>query len=116
MTPTAGSSLAALPTRAARRGAASRDAGRLPGRGGRAGIKASGRPDLALIATTTDADGRPHGSGRGNFTPNAFAAAPVTLSRAHLAATAARRRGPLRLGRGGHLHERLRQRSDRRRR
>jgi glutamate N-acetyltransferase/amino-acid N-acetyltransferase len=53
------------------------------------GIKASGRPDLAMIATTTDADGRPiTAAAAATFTPNAFAAAPVHLSRAHLAATA----------------------------
>jgi len=48
------------------------------------GIKASGRPDLALIAV-------PPGSGPAAaaavFTQNAFAAAPVRLSRDHLAAT-----------------------------
>jgi glutamate N-acetyltransferase/amino-acid N-acetyltransferase len=57
--------------------------------GAAVGIKASGRPDLALIATTTDADGRPlTAAAAATFTPNAFAAAPVHLSRAHLAATA----------------------------
>ena len=57
--------------------------------GAAVGIKASGRPDLALIATTTDADGRPlTAAAAATFTPNAFAAAPVRLSRAHLAATA----------------------------
>ena len=45
-----------------------------------AGIKASGRPDLALIVTT----GGP-AAAAAVFTPNAFAAAPVRLSRAHLA-------------------------------
>jgi len=53
------------------------------------GIKASGRPDLAIVATTADADGRPVvAAAAATFTPNAFAAAPVHLSRAHLAATA----------------------------
>jgi glutamate N-acetyltransferase/amino-acid N-acetyltransferase len=53
------------------------------------GIKASGRPDLAIIATTADPDGRPLvAAAAATFTPNAFAAAPVQLSRAHLAATA----------------------------
>jgi glutamate N-acetyltransferase/amino-acid N-acetyltransferase len=53
------------------------------------GIKASGRPDLAVIATTADPDGRPIvAAAAATFTPNAFAAAPVRLSRAHLAATA----------------------------
>jgi glutamate N-acetyltransferase/amino-acid N-acetyltransferase len=46
------------------------------------GIKASGRPDLAVIA----APGRP-AAAAAVFTPNAFAAAPVRLSRAHLATT-----------------------------
>jgi glutamate N-acetyltransferase/amino-acid N-acetyltransferase len=53
------------------------------------GIKASGRPDLALIATTNDDAGRPRtAAAAATFTPNAFAAAPVLLSRAHLAETA----------------------------
>ena len=47
-----------------------------------AGIKASGRPDLAVIVTT----GGP-ASAAAVFTSNAFAAAPVRLSQAHLAAT-----------------------------
>jgi glutamate N-acetyltransferase / amino-acid N-acetyltransferase len=47
-----------------------------------AGIKASGRPDLAVIVTT----GEPAGAAA-VFTPNAFAAAPVRLSQAHLAAS-----------------------------
>ncbi len=47
-----------------------------------AGIKASGRPDLAVIVTT----GEP-AAVAAVFTPNAFAAAPVRLSRAHLAAS-----------------------------
>jgi glutamate N-acetyltransferase/amino-acid N-acetyltransferase len=53
-----------------------------------AGIKASGRPDLALIVTT-------HGpaAAAAVFTPNAFAAAPVRLSKAHLAATSGDVRG-----------------------
>ena len=56
--------------------------------GGVAGIKASGRPDLALIATTPGPDGtRPAAAAAAVFTPNAFAAAPVRLSQAHLAAT-----------------------------
>ena len=41
-----------------------------------AGIKASGRPDLAVIVTT---DGP--ASAAAVFTPNTFAAAPVRLSR-----------------------------------
>ena len=53
-----------------------------------AGIKASGRPDLALIMTT---DGP--AAAAAVFTPNTFAAAPVRLSRAHLAATSGDPRG-----------------------
>ena len=53
-----------------------------------AGIKASGRPDLVVIATT---DGP--ASAAAVFTPNTFAAAPVRLSRAHLAATSGDARG-----------------------
>ena len=56
--------------------------------GGVAGIKASGRPDLALVATSTAADGtRPPAAAAAVFTPNAFAAAPVRLSQAHLGTT-----------------------------
>jgi glutamate N-acetyltransferase/amino-acid N-acetyltransferase len=51
------------------------------------GIKASGRPDLAVIATTRGSDGRRPAAAAAVFTPNAFAAAPVRLSRAHLAAS-----------------------------
>lgn len=51
------------------------------------GIKASGRPDLAMIATEPGRRGRIPAAAAAVFTPNAFAAAPVTLSRAHLAAT-----------------------------
>ena len=47
-----------------------------------AGLKRSGRPDLAIVATV---DGP--ASAAAVFTRNAFAAAPVRLSRAHLAAT-----------------------------
>jgi glutamate N-acetyltransferase / amino-acid N-acetyltransferase len=53
-----------------------------------AGIKASGRPDLALILAT----GGP-AAAAAVFTPNAFAAAPVKQSRANLAATSDERRG-----------------------
>ena len=57
--------------------------------GGRAaGIKASARPDLAVIVTT----GGP-AAAAAVFTPNTFAAAPVRLSRAHLAATSGDPRG-----------------------
>jgi glutamate N-acetyltransferase/amino-acid N-acetyltransferase len=56
--------------------------------GGVAGIKASGRPDLALVATVAGPDGRrAPAAAAAVFTPNAFAAAPVRLSQAHLAAT-----------------------------
>ena len=47
-----------------------------------AGIKASGRPDLAVIVVA----GQP-AAAAAVFTPNAFAAAPVRLSQAHLAAS-----------------------------
>ena len=50
--------------------------------GGAAGIKTSGRPDLALITTS----GRP-AAAAAVFTPNTFAAAPVRLSRAALMAS-----------------------------
>jgi glutamate N-acetyltransferase/amino-acid N-acetyltransferase len=53
-----------------------------------AGIKASGRPDLAVVAVT----GGP-AAAAAVFTPNAFAAAPVRLSKAHLAATSGDPRG-----------------------
>ena len=57
--------------------------------GGRAvGIKASGRPDLALVVTTAGP-----AAAAAVFTPNTFAAAPVRLSRAHLAATSGDMRG-----------------------
>ncbi|HEX5588684.1 MAG TPA: bifunctional ornithine acetyltransferase/N-acetylglutamate synthase [Candidatus Limnocylindrales bacterium] len=53
--------------------------------GGRAaGIKASGRPDLALVAVEP---GAPPASAAAVFTPNAFAAAPVRRSRSLLAAS-----------------------------
>jgi glutamate N-acetyltransferase/amino-acid N-acetyltransferase len=55
---------------------------------GTAGIKASGRPDLAIVATSAGADGRRSpAAAAAVFTPNAFAAAPVRLSQAHLLAT-----------------------------
>ena len=53
-----------------------------------AGIKASGRPDLALVATT---DGP--AAVAAVFTPSRFAAAPVRRSRANLAATSGDPRG-----------------------
>lgn len=53
-----------------------------------AGIKASGSPDLAVIVTT-----RGPAAAAAVFTPNTFAAAPVRLSSAHLAATSGDARG-----------------------
>ncbi len=53
-----------------------------------AGIKASGRPDLAVVVTS----GGP-AAVAAVFTPNTFAAAPVRLSRAHLATTSGDPRG-----------------------
>ena len=53
-----------------------------------AGIKASGRPDLAVAVTT----GGP-AAVAAVFTPNTFAAAPVRLSREHLATTSGDPRG-----------------------
>jgi len=53
-----------------------------------AGIKASGRPDLAVVLTTAGP-----AAAAAVFTPNTFAAAPVRLSRAHLAATSGDDRG-----------------------
>src|SRR4051812_14985215 len=53
-----------------------------------AGIKASGRPDLAVALTT-----RGPAAVAAVFTPNAFAAAPVRLSRANLATTSGDARG-----------------------
>ena len=50
------------------------------------GIKASGAPDLAIVATD-DGVAVP---AAGVFTSNLAAAAPVSVSRAHLAATAGR--------------------------
>ncbi len=53
-----------------------------------AGIKVSGRPDLAIVATLPGPDGRPaRAAAAAVFTPNSFAAAPVRLSQAHLAAS-----------------------------
>jgi len=53
-----------------------------------AGIKASGRPDLALIVTTQGP-----AAAAAVFTPNRFAAAPVRLSEANLLATDPKARG-----------------------
>jgi glutamate N-acetyltransferase / amino-acid N-acetyltransferase len=89
--PGAGSSEPQLQGSASRRPAVERWA-RLPAgfrAGGLAtGIKASGRPDLALIVATAGPV-----AAAAVFTPNAFAAAPVRRSRAHLAATSGDPRG-----------------------
>ena len=53
-----------------------------------AGIKASGRPDMAIVIASNGS-----ASAAAVFTPNSFAAAPVRLSRAHLAATSSDPRG-----------------------
>jgi glutamate N-acetyltransferase/amino-acid N-acetyltransferase len=53
-----------------------------------AGIKASGRPDLAIVVTTAGP-----AAAAAVFTPNAFAAAPVRLSQANLAASSGDPRG-----------------------
>jgi glutamate N-acetyltransferase/amino-acid N-acetyltransferase len=53
-----------------------------------AGIKASGRPDLAVVVSTVGP-----AAVAAVFTPNTFAAAPVRLSRAHLAASSGDPRG-----------------------
>jgi glutamate N-acetyltransferase/amino-acid N-acetyltransferase len=53
-----------------------------------AGIKASGRPDVALVVATSGP-----AAAAAVFTPNAFAAAPVRRSRANLAATSDDPRG-----------------------
>jgi len=53
-----------------------------------AGIKASGRPDLAVVTSTVGP-----AAAAAVFTPNTFAAAPVRLSRDHLAATSGDPRG-----------------------
>ncbi len=50
--------------------------------GATAGIKASGRPDLAVVRTTEGP-----AAAAAVFTPNTLAAAPVRLSKTHLAAT-----------------------------
>ncbi len=59
--------------------------------GASVGIKASGRPDLAVIAAAmarvAGPNAHPPLAAAAVFTPNAFAAAPVRLSGAHLAAS-----------------------------
>jgi glutamate N-acetyltransferase/amino-acid N-acetyltransferase len=57
--------------------------------GGSAGIKAAGVPDVAVVAT----DNGQAVSAAGVFTANLAAAAPVQISRAHLAATSGRSAG-----------------------
>ena len=54
-----------------------------------AGIKASGRPDLAVVAVTTPQPA----AAAATFTQNQVTAAPVRLSRAHLAVTGGSARG-----------------------
>jgi glutamate N-acetyltransferase/amino-acid N-acetyltransferase len=54
--------------------------------GAHLGIKGSGAPDCAVVACTTEAPAR----AAGVFTSNLAAAAPVVVSRAHLAATGGR--------------------------
>ena len=56
-------------------------------RGLHCGIKANGRPDLALVAATADA-----ASAAGVFTTNLAVAAPVVVSQEHLAASGGRAR------------------------
>jgi glutamate N-acetyltransferase/amino-acid N-acetyltransferase len=56
--------------------------------GATVGIKASGRPDLAVVTTLRGPDGRIPAAAAAVFTPNTMAAAPVRLSRANLATTA----------------------------
>ncbi|HEX7472540.1 MAG TPA: bifunctional ornithine acetyltransferase/N-acetylglutamate synthase [Candidatus Limnocylindrales bacterium] len=56
--------------------------------GATVGIKASGRPDLAIVTTLPGPAGRAPAAAAAVFTPNTMAAAPVRLSRANLAATA----------------------------
>ena len=70
--------------------------------GSRPGSRRPGGPDLAVIVTTAGP-----AAAAAVFTPNAFAAAPVRLSRAHLAATSGRPARRVRLGRGGRLDQRL---------
>ena len=80
--------------------------------GAAAGIKASGRPDLAIVATST---GRRGGRGRGLHPERVRGRARSQLRQAHLAATDPAGDGALRLGRGDRLDERLRERRDGRR-
>ncbi len=56
--------------------------------GATAGIKRSGRPDIAIVATASGAAGREAAAAAAVFTPNAFAAAPIVVSRSNLRATA----------------------------
>ena len=73
-----------------------------------AGIKASGKPDLSVLASA-------HGplSVAATFTTNRFPSAPVILSQAHLAATAPEGGRRLRHRHGAAVHERLRERRHR---
>ncbi len=81
-------SLAALPTELPPVERSARIPAGFVAAGGVVGIKASGRPDLAIVATVGGPDGdRLPAAAAAVFTPNAFAAAPVRLSQAHLAET-----------------------------
>jgi glutamate N-acetyltransferase / amino-acid N-acetyltransferase len=64
--------------------------------GAACGIKPSGDTDLALVAT---ADGAP-AAAAGAFTQNLVVAAPVTVSRRHLAATGSHRKETVMRGEG----------------
>ena len=69
-----------------------------------AGIKASGRPDLAIAVTTAGP-----AAAAAVFTPNTFAAAPVRLSQANLAATSGDPRGRFGWAERRRLDQRLRE-------
>ena len=56
--------------------------------GATAGIKRSGRPDIAIVATAAGPARREAAAVAAVFTPNAFAAAPIVVSRSNLRATA----------------------------
>ncbi len=56
--------------------------------GATVGIKASGRPDLAVVTTLRGSQGPFPAAAAAVFAPNTMAAAPVHVSRAHLAITA----------------------------
>jgi glutamate N-acetyltransferase / amino-acid N-acetyltransferase len=90
----AADALSALPTRLPRVERAPAIPAGFRAGGAAAGIKASGRPDIAIIATLPDGSGRGvAASAAAVFTPNAFTAAPVRLSQAHLRETSTTGRG-----------------------